>query len=77
MKEFLSKVLKMTKATLKLVSVVIALKFIAFPAHNLEIVVVKHALWTSSFVEFVIQSDVMWVKVGFASLINGWLTILI
>jgi hypothetical protein len=55
--------LKIAKTVLKLIGIVITFEVIAFPAHNLEIVIVKHSLWAASFVQFVVKTNVMRVKV--------------
>lgn len=50
MKGLFSQVLEIIEIMLKLIGIVVAFKVVAFPAHNLEIAGVKHALWAASLV---------------------------
>ena len=62
---------------LKFISIVVTFEVIAFPAHNLEIAIVKHQLRTAGFVDFVIEGDVMRMEVGLTSLIDDFLAFLV
>lgn len=50
MESLFGKVLKIVEAMLKLIGIVVTFEVITFPAHNLEIGGVKHALWAAGLV---------------------------
>lgn len=70
-------ILKIAETMLKLIGIVVTFEVIAFPAHNLEIVIVKHALRATSFVQFVVKANVMRMKINLASLVDDFITVLV
>lgn len=77
MKNSFGQILKMAETVLKLIGIVVTFEVIAFPAHNLEVVIVKHPLRATSLVQFVIEANVMRVKVDIARSVDDFLTVLI
>ena len=77
MENLFCKILKIAEAMLKLVGVIITFEVIAFPAHDLEIVTVKHPLWATSFVQFVIKTNVMRMKVEVPNSIDNLIALFV
>lgn len=77
MENSFGEILKIAKTMLKLIGIIITFEVIAFPAHNLEIFIIKHLLWATSFVQFMVKANVMRVKVDIASLVDEVITVLV